>query len=307
VSEQTLGALPILIVHFNTPELTNALLRDLPARSPLGREIFVHVRDNSSTRPNLEKLQECITALPNVTLSTGPNIGYGEALNSLVEEPTVKDTDIIWILNPDTRVGTDCIEALEVELASNRYDVVSPLIYSGEPNNSWIWYCGGSWDTRSLRVTHRHYGLPVSESPIDPFETEFMTGAAPMMSVATFRTVGGFPLGYFLYWEDVHFSWRARLLGFRLGVVPSAQLWHAVGAASGSGQSTTYYYWSARNRFVFAREVGVSRWQLVLGRGSATSLRPLARAMLKERNRRLAKTGAAIRGTIAGFRCTEGK
>lgn len=123
-----------------------------------------------------------------------------------------------------------------------------------------------------------------------------------MMSVATFRAVGGFPPGYFLYWEDVFFSWKAQFLGYHLGVVPEARIWHSVGAASGSSQSSTYYYWSTRNRFVFARDVGVSRWQLVAGIAGIETLRPFARALLREKQGRFAKAEAAIRGTIAGFR-----
>jgi GT2 family glycosyltransferase len=137
------------------------------------------------------------------------------------------------------------------------------------------------------------------------FETDFMTGAAPMMWVSAFRSVGGFPDGYFLYWEDTYFSWKAKKIGLRLGVVPAARLWHAGGASSGGCRprsiSSTVYYWAARNRFVYARDTGLPRRQLMSGRGGLESMRLIVMALL-EREDRLRKTQSAIRGTYDGIR-----
>jgi GT2 family glycosyltransferase len=137
------------------------------------------------------------------------------------------------------------------------------------------------------------------------FETDFMTGAAPMMWVSTFRSVGGFPDDYFLYWEDTYFSWKAKKIGLRLGVVPAARLWHAGGASSGGLRrrsiSSTIYYWAARNRFVYARDTGLPRRQLMSGRGGLESMRLIVMALL-EREDRLRKIQSAIRGTYDGIR-----
>jgi GT2 family glycosyltransferase len=306
MSSSTQGALHVLIVHFNTPELTSRLIRDFPRRTPRGRAVFMHVLDNRSTPQNLNSLRADIEGLPGVTLTfSDSNIGFGEGMNALADSDAIHESDILWLLNPDTRLGAGCLEHLEDELASGDFAVVSPLIYSGDDANPWIWYCGGSISTRDLRLKHQLYGCPLAAAPHRSFETEFVTGAAPMMRASTFRAVGGFPHGYFLYWEDTYFSWKARDLGLRLGVVPSAHLWHHVGASSGSGQSRTFYYWTACNRFVYARDIGVPRRRLLLGRGGFESLRPLARALLVEREERLAKARAAIRGTIRGLRSAQ--
>jgi N-acetylglucosaminyl-diphospho-decaprenol L-rhamnosyltransferase len=292
----------ILTVHFNTPELTTQLVRDFPRYTPHGRAVSIHILDNSSTPGNLRTLRAGIDGLERVTLDVNKeNIGFGEGMNLLATSDVIDESDILWLLNPDTRLREGCLENLEDQLVSVDFDVVSPLIYSGDDTDPRIWYCGGSISTSELSVRHLLYGCHLSEAPHHSFETEFITGAAPMMRASIFRAVGGFPHGYFLYWEDVLLSWRARDLGFRLGVVPSAHLWHAVGAASGSGQSRTFYYWSARNRFTFARDVGIPRRRLIFGRGGLHSLRTVAKALL-EREGRLPKTNAAIRGTFDGLR-----
>jgi N-acetylglucosaminyl-diphospho-decaprenol L-rhamnosyltransferase len=296
------GAMRVLTVHFNTPELTARLVRDFPRQTPLGRDVFIHILDNCSTPQNLYNLRSEIDGLEGVTLEvSNENVGFGEGVNLLAGSDVVDEADILWLLNPDTRLRVGCLEDLENQLVSVDFEVVSPLIYSGDDADPRIWYCGGSICTRQLSVRHLLYGRHPSEAPDDTFETDFITGAAPMMRASIFRALGGFPRGYFLYWEDVFFSWKAHDHGFRLGVVPSAHLWHAVGAASGTGQSRTFYYWSARNRFTFARDIGIPRRRLIFGRGGLHSVRFILKTLV-EREGRLPKARAAIRGTIDGIR-----
>lgn len=299
----TQGAMRVLTVHFNTPELTSRLVRNFPKETPQGRPVFIHVLDNCSTPRNLEILQSNIEGLPRVTLQRSrTNLGFGEGVNLLAKSDSIDESDVLWILNPDTRLRTGCLELLEKELDFGNFAVVSPLVYSDEAENAWIWYCGGSLDAQGCRAKHHLYGRLLGEAPHRSFETSFVTGAAPMMFASTFWAVGGFPPGYFLYWEDVYFSWKARELGFRLGVVPSAHLWHAVGASSGSGQTKVFYYWSTRNRFTFANDIEVPRRQLIVGRGGLESLRPIAKALIQEREGRFSKASAAIQGTLKGIR-----
>lgn len=302
MASTTQGAMRVLTVHFNTPELTARLVRNMPKQTPRGRPVFVHVLDNCSTPENFMTLRADIEGLRGVTLEASHvNLGFGEGINVLARKHCQDESDILWLLNPDTQLRAGCVEQLENELDSGNFAVISPLIYSGESGKRWIWYCGGTISTRDLAVRHPLYGGDLSEAPTGCFETELVTGAAPMMRASTFRAVGGLPPGYFLYWEDTYFSYKARSLGFRLGVVPSAQIWHAVGASSGSGQSQTFYYWFARNRFLFAQDIGLPRRRLLVGRGGVESIRTVARALL-ERDGRLLKSAAAIRGTLDGLR-----
>ena len=303
MSSNTQGVMRVLIVHFNTPELTGRLVRELPRQTHHGRSVSVHILDNASTSQNLQALRANTEGLQDVTLAVSDeNVGFGEGMNTLASSEIIDESDVLWLLNSDTRLLEGCLEGLEGELDSGDFDVISPLICSGDGTDSWIWYCGGRIDTNEMRVKIPLFGSDLEKAPRRPFETEFAAGTALMMRASTFHAIGGFPRGYFLYWEDAYFSWKARSLGFRLGIVPSAHLWHHVGASSGSGLSVTYYYWAARNRFTFARDIGFGRRRLIVARGGVESLRPVARALLIEREGRLRKTSAAIRGTLHGLR-----
>ncbi|MDX1888201.1 glycosyltransferase family 2 protein [Mycolicibacterium sp. 050158] len=295
----------VLTVHYNTPELTISLVREFPRHTLGGRVVSIHILDNCSTEENRRLLQDGVAGLGHVELKFSPkNVGFGEGLNALAADQRFDPADILWFLNPDTGLQPGCIEILERAITTGEYDVVSPLIYSGRDEGQWIWFCGGYISSRALRPRHELYGAPLLDAPREPFVTEFITGAAPMMRTATFRGAGGFPRGYFLYWEDAYLCWRLRNLGCRLGVLPAARLWHAVGASSGTGQSSTFYYWFARNRFRFARDTGMSRWVLLYGAGGWETCRIIAKAM-REPRERMVKMRAASSGTIAGIRGVE--
>lgn len=296
----------VLIVHYNTPDLTSRLVRRFPQVTPSGREVRVHILDNASSPENIQRLTGLLHEVGHVSLKfNDTNVGFGEGINTLAGNLDSGGDDIFWILNPDTQLIGNCIEALELELAAFRFDIVSPLICSGEGDDLWIWYCGGSIDYRSLRIQHQFYSLPVNEAPCQSFATEFLTGAAPMMLASTFHKVGGFPTDYFLYWEDTYFSWKARALGLSLGVVPAASIWHAGGASSGRGLSQTFYYWFSRNRFIFASDLGIALSSLIFGVGILETVRPVARA-LRDDSERFAKACASIRGTVAGILAARG-
>ena len=76
-------------------------------------------------------------------------------------------------------------------------------------------------------------GQPVSELPAEPFEVLAPPGAAPMLRADIVRALGGWFEPYFLYYEDLDLSMRARLSGYRAHVVPRARVVHDLGGSSG--------------------------------------------------------------------------
>lgn len=303
MSGHVTGTLLVMVVHYNTPALTTALVRTLPRVSGRGRRVEVHILDNNSRPDDLRLLREGVAAVPGVYLTeSASNLGFGAGHNHLLASSDVADADVLWLLNPDTRLIDDCLSVLEAELDRGVHAVVSPVIVTGRAKNLRIWYAGGRLDERRVRVQHLRYGEPASAVPeaTRPFVTEFVTGAAPMLRAGTLRAVGGFPADYFLYWEDALLSWAVRRQGHSIAVVPAARIWHAVGASSGTGQTPTFYYWSSRNRVRFARDAGQRTRGLLLGAGTAETLRILVRAA-KEKDNRGTKLRAALRGVLHGI------
>ena len=83
----------------------------------------------------------------------------------------------------------------------------------------------------------------------------WLTGACLAVSKQVWQATGGFDPDYFLYWEDVDYSQRAKAVGARLVVRNDLVVTHDVGATQGTGKSAVYLRFNSRNRLLFA-----SKW-----------------------------------------------
>ena len=124
------------------------------------------------------------------------NLGHGGGHNRL--EPGA-DSDLIFILNPDALVGSDTLR----ELLAGMVDGV------------------GAADGRQLPLDHPKYYEPSTG------DASWASGACLMTRRATYRELGGFDdESFFLYGDDVDYSWRVRLAGLRVIHVPAARVFH---------------------------------------------------------------------------------
>ena len=78
-----------------------------------------------------------------------------------------------------------------------------------------------------------------------------------------FEKIGLFDKKYFLYWEDVDLSQRAKRSGFKILYVPQGKLWHKNAGSSGSGSSFHDYYLT-RNRLFFGMKFALPKTKLSL-------------------------------------------
>jgi N-acetylglucosaminyl-diphospho-decaprenol L-rhamnosyltransferase len=296
--------LSVWIVNYNS---VDCLAQCIPGlNSERIRRIVV--LDNASAQDDRNKLREMAAADPRITvIFSDTNVGFGAGHNRIaaLTGGDVVPGELIWILNPDTVVTSPATERLYDAVASGRADIVSPVILYGRPEDPVFWFAGGRIETRNVAVTHTDAGraAPVDSGP-DVVSTEFVTGAAPLMSRATWDDLGGFRDDLFLYWEDVDLSLRARRSGKRLAVVRTAKIWHAEGGSSGGGSGATAahtYYYSARNRIVVCSSF-TGATGLAVGRGLPVLLRLAGSAFLKGRGHRVANVWAVVQGTVDGIR-----
>lgn len=290
VGARTIG----VIVNYNTTEDLARCVQSLFEENV----DEIHVVDNASRQNQWEGLVTDFAADARVRLCRLPaNIGFGAAVNLAIRRLAKSDgRDLVWIVNPDLVVHHGAHRALRAALSSA--DIVSPVIFSGGEGREWVWFGGGVIDTRRGWVV-QHAAAPPGGQSVVP--THFVTGAAPLMRLQTWRALGGFRADLFLYWEDVELCLRAREHGMVLGVVPSATAWHRVGGSGDAfGKSVAYYYFMSRNRLVVCGQARWSRLDVALGRGLPITLRLLL-ASARESQGRWRKMWAVWRGTAAAL------
>lgn len=127
----------------------------------------------------------------------GENLGSAEGSNRLA---AATSAERLLVLNPDTFVHPRAISGLMEVLDHDRIGIA---------------------EGRQLPVEHPKVYDPISG------DTPWASGACLMVKRPVFEEVGGFDgLHFFLHCDDVDFSWRVRLAGYRVVHVPRALIFH---------------------------------------------------------------------------------
>ncbi len=207
----------IVIVTWNEREHLGRCLPPLLEQLRDGDELIV--ADNASTDGTADEAERLAPDARVIRMSS--NAGYMAACNAAAESAR---GDLLLTLDADATVGAGFLEAIR-EPATNGsgWDAWMGLVTMG----------GGSLINTSGGVCHftgiswaRQVGEAIASAPSEPEEVAFVTGVCLTTTRAAWERSPGFPPDFFLYFDDVDYSWRVRLTGGRLGVVPSARIDH---------------------------------------------------------------------------------
>lgn len=289
----------VIVVSYGSADLlTRNLARSVPEPGPL--VVVVENHEDPSVRQATRDL--CATR---GWLSVEPksNLGFGGGNNLGVQVALARGARTLVLMNPDLSLAPDGLAALAARSRETPRSVVAPTIVrpDGTP------FASGRTLLRlddGTMLAERRRGELAPSVLVMPW----LSGACLALSAETWRDVGGFVAAFFLYWEDVDFSRRVLARGGHLVVDADIVAVHDEGATHRADDTTrakseTYYYYSIRNRILFAR-----RWLSPAARRRWWWTTPRAvRAVLLQGGRRqlvcsLSPWRAAIRGVRDGFR-----
>ncbi|MGW0023587.1 hypothetical protein [Rhodococcus sp. NPDC003383] len=154
------------------------------------------------------------------------NMGHGGGQNRLFKS---LDTDLVLVCNPDVIVSPDTLSAL---LRAKKPEI-------------------GIVDARQIPLEHP------KDYDSETGETGWASGACMLTSAEVVDAVQGFDSdSFFLYCDDVDFSWRVRLAGYRIVTEPAARVFHDKRlAADGTIEvSPAEEYYSAEAAMILAHK-----------------------------------------------------
>lgn len=194
------------------------------------------VVDNGSTDRSREILQGYGERI--VTIYLEKNYGFTGGVNPGLEYAIENGYGAAALLNNDAVVESDWLESLTDSLVGNT-GITTSLILSHD---------GKTIDTTGDQLTV--WGLPhprgrEADANTAPTENEYVFGAsggASLYSVKMLKQIGLFDQDFFAYYEDVDISWRAQLAGWKVMFVPSAKVYHRIGATSSRMKGFTSYH-----------------------------------------------------------------
>ena len=261
----------IIIVHYNSDEITEECLKSLADIKSKGFSYNIVVVDNASREPFVlpkaisNKKFEVLRSESNLGFTGGNNLGIYTAIEKY-------NSDFILLLNNDTVVDSSFLFHLHDHLQNNDdAGLVCPKIYfyprseyhlssyKREDLGKVIWYGGGSIDWQHLVAFHRG----VDEIDRGQFDTQktsdFATGCCVLIRREVLEKTGTLDKKYFLYLEDVDLSLKAIKRGYEIHFCPKSVVWHKNAGSSGGSGSYVHQYYQTRNRLLLAFRYGSAR------------------------------------------------
>lgn len=224
--------LAIIIVGYNSEDYLDDCLNSI-FHSTISSYQVIFI-DNGSSDHSLELLQKKYPAV--TVIKNEANLGFAAANNLAVRRALDERYEYIFLLNPDTVVDHRCLAELTARLCPDTILQPLLLLHEGVKTNlinttgNKLHYLGFSYVgnyRRDYRDVECPEGLAVA------------SGAAMVVPAAIIKEIGLFDEDFFMYHEDVDFSWRSRQAGYQIKLVKRAKVWHKY---SFSRNSEKFYY-----------------------------------------------------------------
>ena len=260
--------LAVVIVNYNVKYFLEQCLESVYGSERLTAngevlDLEVWVVDNASVDGSVEMVRE---RFPDIHLiANTQNAGFAKANNQALRQmpPNASFPDAVLLLNPDTVVERDTlVKCMDFMATHPDCGGLGVKMINGEgqylkeskrgfpsPEASFFKISG------LIRLFPHHRRIAayyMGHLPIDEVnEIDILPGAFLMVRREALQSVGLLDESYFMYGEDIDFSWRIRLAGYRNYYLPSARIIHYKGESTKRGSMNyVYTFYNAMSIFV---------------------------------------------------------
>ncbi len=221
-----------------------------------GVDLTIYIVDNNSGDGTLDRLK---AAHPSVVAIQNPdNKGFGHGHNTVLP---MLESEFHAVVNPDIIIDRDVLAELCGYLRQNEdVGLVTPKILfpSGDDQQlpkrdpSFFALFGRHLFKKQLRPVVEHYQM-LDEDLSKPIDIEFATGCFFVIRTDLYRQIGGFDERWFLYYEDMDITRRARAIQ-RAVYNPDTYVYHAW--ARSSSHSLKYFLILVQGMFKYFHKWG---------------------------------------------------
>jgi GT2 family glycosyltransferase len=177
--------------------------------------------DNCSTDGTASYIEK---AYPEVTLiKSDINLGFGRGNNVGLRKALDIGCDYFFLLNQDAWIESNTIEDLITTHKDNmEYGILSPFHLNGLGNKLDFYFT----HHLSAKSTPNIFSDLYLSQAKEIYNTQFVNAAAWLISKSCLKNVGFFDPIFPHYGEDEDYANRVLSLGFKIGVVPKAKVFH---------------------------------------------------------------------------------
>ncbi len=260
--EGTRPKVAVIILNWNGVKDTLACLASM---AQVTYDNFsVLVVDNGSSDGSEQIVGEAYPDLP--LLQTGANLGYAGGNNAGIRLVLAADPAYVLLLNNDTLVAPDFLDALVSAAEANPAGgYFGPAVLTLEEVPRVIALGGANWDPD--RCAFRNFGKnrPLPSRPgTAAIPVDYPTGCSLLIRRTVLDEIGLMDERYFLTFEESDWCFRGREAGFLSFAVPGARIQHKVSVSFGGAQSPLMRYFMTRNVLYWGRRhlPPRQRWRL---------------------------------------------
>lgn len=180
--------------------------------------------DNHSSNDSVERLRH---RFPRVKLLlSSHNLGFSGGCNIGIEEAIRHDSEYVWLVNNDAVVLPDTLSKLMSRATPADVGIVGGVLYDLDDAKELQTWGGGV--LTGLFSTPRFLKGPPKDS-----RSIYITGACLLIKTSVIRAVGSLDASFFMYWEDVDWSFRVAAAGYKLVIADDAVVYHKRCASTG--------------------------------------------------------------------------
>lgn len=248
----------IVIVNWNSGTQLSECVRAVGSHSQgLVRSIIIV--DNASSDGSLDKLEE--NEIPVHIIRNSENRGFGAACN---QGAALAISEFILFLNPDTVIFERSLQVpYDFMVVEKNSDVgICGVQMIGEAGGV-LRHCARfptplSYLVHAFGLSSTKLFAPLGTRMLDwdhlsTRSVQQVIGAFFFVRRSLFEELKGFDPRFFVYFEEVDFSYRAHLKGWRSVYLAEAKIFHACGGTSRQIKARRLFY-SLRSRLFYGQK-----------------------------------------------------
>lgn len=240
-TKQTHPLVSIIILTYNSQDFIRDCLQTVLETDYPNLETLVI--DNNSSDKTLSIVKK---EFPDIkTISNKTNFGYAKGNNIGVNHA---HGTYIAILNPDTIVSKTWLKPLLAALNNPEIGISQPkIMLKSHPHLINLTGKNTHFLGFEFLKNYQKNDFNIGQQEITSF-----SGSAFLIKRQTFLDLGGFDEDFFMYCEDGDLSWRSRLMGLKILLVPNSVVYHdyKFQPKEDYQKSKTKFYYLERNRLL---------------------------------------------------------
>ena len=221
--------LSVIILNYNVRYFLEQCILSVQ-RSIQSIDAEIIVIDNNSSDDSCEMIK---TKFPSIQLiENKKNVGFSKANNQAVKEAK---GEYVCILNPDTAVAADTfIKALKYTDSIKDLGALGIYLMDGIgtflPESKRNLPTPKSSVLKLLGIGKNYYANHISETGIG--EVDVLVGAFMLLKRSVYNEVEGFDEDYFMYGEDIDFSYKITKAGYKNHYLGTLSILHYKGEST---------------------------------------------------------------------------